>query len=166
MINQFSANYDPNEDRVLFRFNTTDLNEFRLWLSRKVVLQIIEVLPQGTEQGTEIQESLKKQTEVNQLKGSARAKQAPEKIKKPKFIEGKEFPVGQDPILAIGFKAELAGAAYRCSFHLKIKKTVNINITPDMMLNVHSLLNVMSQKAKWLNVVDEEKLPLPARALH
>jgi len=31
---------------------------------------------------------------------------------------------------------------------------------------VHSLLNVMSQKAKWLNVVDEEKLPLPARALH
>ena len=166
MINQFSANYDPNEDRVLFRFNTTDLNEFRFWLSRKVVLQIIEVLPQGTEQGNEIQENLRKQTEAGQLKGSAGAKQAPESIKKPKFIEGKDFPVGQDPLLVIGFRAELAGAVYRCSFDLKIKKTVNLNINPDMMLNVHSLLNVMIQKAKWVNSSNQETMPLPARALH
>ena len=34
MINQFSANYDPLEDRILLRFNTTDLKEFRFWLTR------------------------------------------------------------------------------------------------------------------------------------
>ncbi len=63
MINQFSANYDPSEDRILLRFNTTDLKEFRFWLTRRSTEQLLNVLPRQTEQGEQIQEDLQKQIE-------------------------------------------------------------------------------------------------------
>ena len=63
MINQFSANYDPAEDRILLRFNTTDLKEFRFWLTRRSTNMLLDVLPRQTEQGEQIQEDLKKQIE-------------------------------------------------------------------------------------------------------
>ena len=46
MINQFSANYNPIEDRILFRFNTTDLKEFRFWFSRRVASKLLKVMPE------------------------------------------------------------------------------------------------------------------------
>ena len=66
MINQFSANYNPIEDRILFRFNTTDLKEFRFWFSRRVASKLLKVMPEGTQEGTEIVQELKQQTEQKQ----------------------------------------------------------------------------------------------------
>ena len=65
MINQFSANYDPSEDRILLRFNTKDLKEFRFWLTRRSTDMLLDVLPRQTEQGEQIQEDLQKQIEKN-----------------------------------------------------------------------------------------------------
>ena len=67
MINQFSANYDPSEDRILLRFNTKDSKEFRFWLTRRSTDMLLDVLPRKTEQGEQIQEDLQKQIEKKQL---------------------------------------------------------------------------------------------------
>ena len=40
MINQFSAHYDDVEDRILLRFNTKDMQEFRLWLVNSTLITI------------------------------------------------------------------------------------------------------------------------------
>ena len=64
MINQFSANYDPTEDRILLRFNTKDLKEFRFWLTRRSTDMLLDVLPRQTEQG----EQIKKSAETNRKK--------------------------------------------------------------------------------------------------
>ena len=40
-IKQFNGNYQPSEDRLMFRFNTQDDSEYRLWLSRRVTLFIL-----------------------------------------------------------------------------------------------------------------------------
>ena len=40
-IKQFNASYLVNDDRILFRFNTTEQAEYRLWFTRRVTLFIL-----------------------------------------------------------------------------------------------------------------------------
>ena len=40
-IKQLNASYLVNEDRILFRFNTTEQAEYRLWFTRRVTLFIL-----------------------------------------------------------------------------------------------------------------------------
>lgn len=35
-IKQFNGSYSPNDDRIIFRFNTVDDNEYIFWLTRRV----------------------------------------------------------------------------------------------------------------------------------
>jgi hypothetical protein len=37
-IKQFNGSYVSNEDRLLFRFNTSDDSEYRFWLTRRITL--------------------------------------------------------------------------------------------------------------------------------
>ena len=151
MINQFSANYDPLEDRILLRFNTKDLKEFRFWLTRRSTDMLLEVLPRQTEQGEQIQEDLEKQIEKKQE--SKKLKSESSKVtpqpQTPEFIKGNEFPIGEGPEVVSLIKVELVGAFYKLQFILKIGKTVSVNIQPDLMLKVHSLVNLIAGKAKW-----------------
>ena len=157
MINQFSANYNPIEDRILFRFNTTDLKEFRFWFSRRVASKLLKVMPEGTQEGTEIVQELKQQTEQKQEK--PQSKLAAEEKKEaststpaktvPKFVSGNDFPTGETPTLLADVNFELEGATYKCSFVLVTKKTVTVRINPDLMLKVHSLISLMTQNAGW-----------------
>ena len=160
MINQFSANYDPSEDRILLRFNTTDLKEFRFWLTRRSTEQLLNVLPRQTEQGEQIQEDLQKQIEKKQESKTLKSdspKETP-KPQTPEFIKGNEFPIGEGPEVVSLIKVELSGALYRIQFMLKIGKTVSVNVKPDLMLKVHSLVNLIAGKAKWF----EDTVPTAA----
>ena len=51
MINQLTASYNQNEDRVLFKFNTKLSEEYAFWLSRKVVKEIMNLMPRHTQEG-------------------------------------------------------------------------------------------------------------------
>ena len=48
MITQLNVTYVAEEDRVLFRFNTHDGQEFRLWLTRATVRQLLAVGAQAS----------------------------------------------------------------------------------------------------------------------
>jgi len=41
-VRQFSANWNPYQDRILLRFNTSQDDEYRLWLSRAMVKRLFE----------------------------------------------------------------------------------------------------------------------------
>jgi hypothetical protein len=161
MINQFSANYDPSEDRILLRFNTTDLKEFRFWLTRRSTDQLLDVLPRQTEQGEQIQEDLKKQIEKKQESKATRTEASKEKPKPQtsEFIKGNEFPIGEGPEVVSLIKVELSGALYKVQFILKIGKTVSVSVKPDLMLKVHSLVNLISAKAKWFEMSEPIAAP-------
>ena len=40
-IKQFNCTYFPQEDRLVFRFNTADDSEYRLWFTRRITLFIL-----------------------------------------------------------------------------------------------------------------------------
>ena len=44
-IHQLSVTYDPLEDRVLLRVNTTTQEEVRVWLTRRMLTQMLPHLP-------------------------------------------------------------------------------------------------------------------------
>ena len=166
MINQFSAHYDDVEDRILLRFNTKDMQEFRLWLSRKTTLEFLPVLPSKTDQGIEIQKELKQQTKTSELRGSEGARKVDPYFQKPKFTKGKNFPIGEIPELVKIIKTELVGGIYKCQFELKTGKAVNVPITPDMLLKLHSLISVMAEKAKWFLDSKPQKTPTSKKLYH
>jgi hypothetical protein len=47
-ITQFNATYTPEEDRVLFRFNTSESQEYRLWLTRLIVRDVLALGAQAS----------------------------------------------------------------------------------------------------------------------
>ena len=59
MIYQFSAKFDETQDRVLLRFNTKEEQEFRFWLTRRIVIILLGALPRDTEQGKKIISEIK-----------------------------------------------------------------------------------------------------------
>ena len=56
-------------------------------------------------------------------------------------------------------KVELVGAMYKIQFILKIGKTVSVNVQPDLMLKVHSLVNLIAGKAKWFGDITPMAAP-------
>lgn len=59
MIYQFSAKFDETQDRVLLLFNTKEEQEFRFWLTRRIVIILLGALPRDTEQGKKIISEIK-----------------------------------------------------------------------------------------------------------
>ena len=167
MINQFSANYDSAEDRILLRFNTKDFKEFRFWLTRRSTDMLLDVLPRQTEQGEQIQEDLQKQIEKKQESKTLKSESSKgtPKPQTPEFIKGNEFPIGEGPEVVSLIKVELVGAMYKIQFILKIGKTVSVNVQPDLMLKVHSLVNLIAGKANWFEG-QQEYIPLSSKPLH
>lgn len=45
-IKQVNASYLVNEDRILFRFNTPERAEYRLWFTRRITLFILAATSQ------------------------------------------------------------------------------------------------------------------------
>ena len=80
----------------------------------------------------------------------------------PEFIKGNEFPIGEGPEVVSLIKVELAGALYKVQFILKIGKTVSVSVKPDLMLKVHSLVNLIASKAKWFEA--KELIAVPSSA--
>ena len=52
-IKQFNGTYDQKEDRLLFRFNTQDDQEFRFWLTRFITKGILGAVDQLIQKGLE-----------------------------------------------------------------------------------------------------------------
>ena len=160
MISQYSANYNELEDRILFRFNTTDLKEFRFWISRRVASKMLEVMPEKTKEGLVIVEELKLQSEqkplVKKEAGKSDADVSRPVKKTPKFVKGNNFPTGEQPVLLYDVAFSLENSQYKCEFQLMSKQVVTVRIKPDIMLKVHSLITLMTEKAGWFTYLKSE----------
>ena len=54
-LHQFNFLFQPEEDRVLLRFKTSDEAEFRLWLTRRVVKLLWSLLVKKLEENPQVQ---------------------------------------------------------------------------------------------------------------
>jgi hypothetical protein len=101
-IKQFNGTYFLNEDRILFRFNTHNQEEYRFWLTRRTTLFILaassHLLGKKLEQ-THSPDAAKALGEFEKevILESAKTENSTSKA----YESGLNFPLGFDPILVM-----------------------------------------------------------------
>lgn len=65
-VSQLEVNYNPVEDRLLLRIHTSDLKEFRLWMTRRLTKALSQVLHQLLDQMSAKEQQVEQAKQVGQ----------------------------------------------------------------------------------------------------
>lgn len=149
-IHQFNGGYHPAEDRLLFRFNTSSGEEYRLWLTRRVtylflersrqhaIHSLSEQLPEPAAKTVDAfrQEALQSQSDF------ATPFQAPAKL-----------PLGPEPFLAVDVTItplpDTTPPMNEVTFALAIGKNLNLKLPDAGVQTVRVLLGKLQEQAQW-----------------
>ncbi len=154
-IQQLSATYSPDEDRLMFRFNTAQGDEYRVWLTRFLCAQLLGNAQEGVVQilsekfgGTAAQT-------IAGFRNEAAERTTDFKVP---FSEPKNLPLGDKPVLVRKIKMEREGPL-RMKFILVDGRVVTINLNEAMLRSMSLLLKRLVKQANWGLETDE---PAPA----
>lgn len=148
-IRQFSGTYLPNDDRIIFRFNTTDQSEYKFWLTRKVTRFILVSTSKFFEQQHDKQ--------APSFEKIISEFQQPFQKTKSNFLEeyqsGSKFPLGAESILVIDARCQITKIddqeIFSLDFILPGGANVNLKLPMDNMQKLVLLLEQLNTEAKW-----------------
>ena len=148
-IRQMQILYDPEEDRILFRVNSTEKREYRLWITRRFTLLLIKTLRDHMDADPDVS-----------MQGSPDAKQAVRKFKqesaiqeanfKQKFAEDPtEFPMGDETPLAFKLTHNIRDENLHLSLQPKSGQGMNLVLDRKRNSSLTQLLMGAIQRANW-----------------
>ncbi len=148
-INQMQMVYHPEEDRILFRVNSTEHKEFRFWVTRRFTQLLLKVL----------RDHLVSDLDIS-LQGTREAKQAVMDYKKEKAMANADFnkpfqedeveyPLGEDTLLAFKVTSNKTGDNLHLGIHPKNAQGINMVINRDINTSMTQLLFSAAHKAGW-----------------
>jgi hypothetical protein len=147
-IRQFNATYVAEEDRVLFRLTTTLGEEYRLWLTR---VRVSEILALG-EKAAVVKVA---QVEVNLLPQQAQAvaefkqQSAKQSTHFTEFQPAQRLPLGAEPLLVKGLKMEMKDQSVVLHMEMNAGRVLNLTLNDDMISKLRILLEKISENARW-----------------
>jgi hypothetical protein len=101
-IKQFNGAYLLNEDRILFRFNTQNQEEYRFWFTRRVTLFILAASAHLLAKKLEQQHSPDAAKAIHAFEKEAILENAQAgEAQSQAYEAGLHFPLGFDPILVM-----------------------------------------------------------------
>lgn len=157
-IKQFNASYLAPDDRLLFRFNTTEDTEFRFWFTRRITLFILaatqhlavnnlekthtpDVAKAIAEFGKEVMQSNPESQGVSRTET---------------YQPASNYPLGADPLLVMDAKCtpEKQGVEDGVSLDLVLPGGANLNVkmAGPTLQALCALLNQLREHAKWGDV--------------
>jgi hypothetical protein len=144
-IRQLSASYVSEEDRVMFRFTTSQHEEYRLWLTRAVVGQLIWQLKNVAVQ------ALAQQGHVHEAKAVAEFRQqAIEQTAQYTEFEGApRLPLGAEPVLVRSAQAQLSPGAAALLLGLPAGRQLTLQLGDDLQGKLRLLMQRMNESARW-----------------
>lgn len=147
-LSQMQMLYSPEEDRVLFRLNTTDQKEYRFWLTRRFVQLLYRVLSEHIASDPDVS-----------LQGTNEAKRAVMEFKREQVIERADFqqpfkeqpelPLGTDALLAYKITSNRQGDQLHLGIHPKDRQGISMVINRDINTTLLQLLVTAVKKAEW-----------------
>ena len=153
---QITAEYNPVEDRVLFRVNTREKMEYKIWLTRRLVKQIWSAAVKNFATEPDVKEQVLPQVKKTVLSMKhQKALQSTDFTKKHENAV-KAAPEMEKPLLATN--AELVSTKQglvRLSFHTVGGRSVNLNLNHEMLHAVCHIFQQAADKAAW-----DLKLPI------
>lgn len=149
-IKQFNATYIRQEDRLLFRFNTSEGTEFRLWLTRLISMSLLATIRHSIQRDLERKHSPLTAQVIQEFQE--------DKIKKTAnfhdpYIPASKLPLGADPILVVGLNILYQDNFFSIAFKLKGDKKLSLKLPAQAIQSLVSLLEQLEKKAQWSSAV-------------
>jgi hypothetical protein len=166
-IKQVNAAYLANEDRILFRFNTPEAAEYRLWITRRIGLFILAATRHLLTQKLEQTYTAETAKAIDAFEKEALVEAS--KIANSTATEyqsGIQFPLGAEPILVMDVSCSLlqnnASDASKSNaitddnhdiisidFVLPGGANLNLKLASNMVRVITLLLDQLRQQAGW-----------------
>jgi len=151
VITQLNVTYIAEEDRVLFRFNTHDGQEFRLWLTRATVRQLLAVGAQASVLAHAAQHA------VPQAQAQAIAQFKQQSVEQQaRFSEYKpaaQTPLGEAPLLALKVEMTVGSkegrSGYAIDWTLAGGHQMQLTLDEDLFAKFRMLLATIQDRAQW-----------------
>ncbi len=145
-IKQFNGEWVSQEDRVLFRFNTHENQEFSFWLTRRMV----QALLQGSQQ---LSVHHLQKTHAPHVAQAVQAFQQQTVAQQVTFRDGYEAaadkPLGEHALLVVGLVMNQHDDHTHIEFQLLTGQRVNLNLPPTVLQLLVTLLHKLQDNAAW-----------------
>ena len=149
-IRQFNAGYLPNDDRIIFRLNTTDHKEYIFWFTRRITHYIL------MSTGQFIENEYKKLTpSVEKVISEMNQPEKQETVFNKAWEPGVQYPMGGDAVLVMDARCTLLKTENQDVFSLDFifpgGGSLNLKLTVPVMKSLLLLLDELNIQAKWGN---------------
>jgi hypothetical protein len=156
-LNQMQLRFDPNEDRLLLRVNTTDRREFRFWVTRRYARLLWSALTRSLSS----QERIRRAVDAPARRAilAFEHERALQRANFSKTFDERpaEMPFGETPILLVRIQTKKQKDGRRLlGLHPKTGRGLNLLISPEMAHGFMRLLTDAVAKTDW-----NLKLPRP-----
>lgn len=146
-VKQLNANYDKQEDRIFFRFNTQDQSEFRFWLTLFITTNILSAIDQLITKSLEKTHNAQIAQVIHEFQDEAVAKTTDLKTS---YEGAQTFPLGEAPVLVTGFSVSEKAGIFFFTFNLLGGKSVNLQLPTAATQSMALLLRKLgSANAHW-----------------
>jgi hypothetical protein len=152
-LHQLHVEYAPAEDRILLKFNTMDRQELRFWLTRKFVKsfwdQLQSLLLDVGRAAAQSDPALKKA-----MVGFEQERAAPDKrFEKPFAEDPAAFPLGEAPLLVVGFSYKPAKrpgrSSGRIAFETESGHEVGLPADATLLHSLSKMLRDINERTGW-----------------
>ena len=162
-IHQMSVTYLPEQDRILMRINTTDGEEMRMWLTRRLMVGLWPLLSKVL-----TEHLLKLEAAGTSLAGAnPELKKMLADFRKEEFLQHADFdtpyqegqarlPLGEEPLLVTDVDAApLAGGPLRLNFNERPPsgdakpRSFQMEMQPKLMQGLMHLLDQALLQSQW-----------------
>ena len=146
-IEQFSAVYLPIEDRIDFRFNTSEGTLFCVLFTRSITQRFINQSDAVIEQAIGVHHpNVRSQKLVSEFQKDGLKKSL--NFKEP-FKGGETLPLGADPVLVSSVSFESQGASILIAIGLINNQVLRFSLLPAQLQAVMILLEKLALEANW-----------------
>lgn len=154
-ISQMQMLYVPEEDRILFRVNSTNKQQFRLWLTRRYSLLFLQILKKHRDSDPDI--SIQATPEAKQAVQSFKQEQAVQNANFEQSFaeEAEQLPLGDQIPLAFRLNYRLEGEVMHLGIEPSKGQGINLVINLDINSSLTQLITAAANKAAWNLVVSE-----------
>ena len=159
-ISQMQMLYVPEEDRILFRVNSTDKHEFRFWLTRRYTLLLLSVLNKHRETDVDIstQVDIEAKQAVRNFKNDQAIQEAD--FKQDFSEDAEEFPLGSTVPLAFKLNYKILGDDLHLGMQPKEGQGIDMVISGEVNPTLIQLIQQAGQKGAWnLATPNSEAIP-------
>lgn len=145
-IKQFNGEWVCQQDRVLFRFNTSEDQEFSFWLTRYVLKGLL----QGAQQLSVQALAQAHPPQVAQVMQSFQQESVTQQLNfQETFQAAKEKPMGEAPLLVTGLMLNQTGDVVTLKFDLASGQSVQVQMNPSVLHVMLALLDKLQGIAQW-----------------